>query len=300
MLCQRLDANNPDHVRKAADLILQGELVAFPTETVYGLGALGLNEAAIQKVYDAKGRPGYNPLIQHVASADEALKLFKIPPGPPFSKGGGYWPGPLTLVGFKADHVPLLATAGLDKVAVRVPAHPVARELLRLVGAPVVAPSANASTRPSSTTADHVFLTLGDKISAVLDGGPCEFGLESTVVDFTMEPPVILRQGALILPELTFKLSSSSEGSPGRLDKHYAPIIPEIRWASAVQIASAPKDCAILSHQGHTPASYAKDLFAAFYRFEQAGYQRLWIEYLPEDRSWDGIRDRIQRALTAS
>lgn len=311
MLCQRLHASHPTDIHKAADLIRAGELVAFPTETVYGLGALGLDEKAIQKVFIAKNRPGYNPLILHVSSAEKALELLDLESTDLFWRlANQYWPGPLTLVGPKAKQVPRLATGGLDKVAVRVPAHPVALELLRLVGEPVVAPSANASQRPSSTTADHVLLTLGDKISAVLDAGPCQYGLESTVLDISQDPPVILRPGALNLEGFLLDSSGKIQGSPGRLDKHYAPLIPEIRLASLEELEHAPREVAFLLHTPKlfpnrlcevlpdNPQGYAQGLFAALYRLEAQQPKTLWIEALPEAQSWDSVRDRIRRALS--
>lgn len=310
MFCQRLSVTQED-IQKAADLIRAGQLVAFPTETVYGLGALGLDEQAIQKVFDAKNRPGYNPLILHVASAEKALELLDLKSPELFWQlAKKYWPGPLTIVAPKAKHVPKLATGGLDKVAVRVPAHPIALELLRLVNAPVVAPSANASQRPSSTTAEHVLLTLGDKISAVLDAGPCEYGLESTVIDISQDPPVILRPGALNLEGFDLDTSGNIKGSPGRLDKHYAPLIPEIKLASLEELKQAPQKTAFLLHTpGHfegrvceilpnNPTGYAKDLFAALYRLEALGVISLWIEKLPEAKSWASVKDRVQRALS--
>jgi L-threonylcarbamoyladenylate synthase len=310
MLCQRLTSNQTD-IQKAADLIRSSHLVAFPTETVYGLGALGINEQAIQKVFDAKERPAYNPLIQHVSSAEKALEILNLESTDLFWElAQKYWPGPLTMVAPKAAHIPKIATGGLDKVAVRVPAHPIALELLRLVDAPVVAPSANASGRPSSTTADHVLLTLGGKISAVLDAGPCEHGLESTVIDISQNPPLILRLGALNLEDFNFKKSSQTEGSPGRLDKHYAPLIPEIRLASLSELERTPEDVALLIHTPknyknkaceilpNNPTGYAKELFAALYRLETTGVKSLWIEHLPQTSEWASIRDRIRRALS--
>ncbi|MEI6806027.1 MAG: L-threonylcarbamoyladenylate synthase [Myxococcaceae bacterium] len=310
MLCQRLSITRSD-IQKAADLIRAGELVAFPTETVYGLGALGLNESAILKIFEAKNRPAYNPLILHVASAEKALELLDLESPELFWQlANQYWPGPLTIVAPKAKHVPYLATGGLDKVAVRVPAHPVALELLTLVDSPVVAPSANASQRPSSTTAEHVLLTLGDRISAVLDAGPCEYGLESTVIDITQNPPVILRPGALILENLSFDTSNQINGSPGRLDKHYAPLISEIKLACLAELEQAPENTAFLLHTPrnfpgriceilpNNPVAYGKELFAAFYRLEALGVKSLWIEELPQSLDWTSARDRITRALS--
>ncbi len=310
MLCQRFPATQTN-IQKTAELIRAGELVAFPTETVYGLGALGLDEAAISKVFAAKNRPAYNPLILHVHSAQKALELLDLESPELFWQlAQKYWPGPLTLVAPKAKHVPMLATGGLDKVAVRVPAHPVALELLRLIDAPVVAPSANASGRPSSTTADHVLLTLGDKISAVLDAGPCEYGLESTVIDISQNPPVVLRPGALNLDPIGRDTSGKIQGSPGRLDKHYAPLIPEIKLASLEELERAPPGTAFLVHTPryfesrvyeilpNNPKGYAKGLFAALYRLEASKTQSLWIERLPEGKEWESIKDRILRALS--
>lgn len=308
MLCQRLEVT-PQNIQKAAKLICAGHLIAFPTETVYGLGALGLDEQAIQKVFVAKNRPGYNPLILHVASAEKALELLDLKSPELFWQlAKKYWPGPLTIVAPKAKHVPKLATGGLDKVAVRVPSHPVALELLRLVDAPVVAPSANASQRPSSTTAEHVLLTLGNRISAVLDAGPCEYGLESTVIDISQDPPVILRPGALNLENFESDTSGKINGSPGRLDKHYAPLIPEIKIASLEELQQAPKNTAFLLHTPryfkgrvceilpNNSIGYAKELFAAFYRLEALGIQSLWIEKVPDDKSWASLKDRIGRS----
>ena len=330
MPCQRLDATKTENISQAARLIRDGNLVAFPTETVYGLGALALNEKAVQKVYDAKGRPSYNPLIIHTYSAQKARELLKLESDELFWRlAKQYWPGPLTLVAHKNPKVPDLVTGGLDKVAVRVPNHPVALELLKQVGEPLVAPSANASGRPSSTQAEHVTLTLGDKIAAVLDAGPCEHGLESTVVDITQQPPRILRLGALDLSQFEFEKAQGTQGSPGRLDKHYAPLIPKIRWASLGEIAKAPENCGFLVystvipakagiqkklgatgldaslrwHDNKTirlpnnPAGYAQSLFAALYRLEQAGVQELWVEELPKDIKWDAVRDRLRRAM---
>lgn len=310
MLCQRL-APTSDNIQQAADLLRAGELVAFPTETVYGLGALGLDPKAIQKVFDAKGRPAYNPLIQHVASPEKARELLELESDALFWQlAKQYWPGPLTIVAPKVPGVPALATGGLEKVAVRVPAHPVALELLKRVNAPIVAPSANRSQRPSSTTADHVLLTLGDRISAVLDAGPCEYGLESTVIDISQHPPRILRPGALKLENYNFDDSDQTHGSPGRLDKHYAPLIPEIKLVDLSEIKSAPSDTALLTYSSLNkdpsmlevlspdPIKYAQELFAALYRLEALKPKRLWIQTPPNIPAWQSILDRLKRAET--
>lgn len=318
MSCKILNPNKSQDLRMAANLILNGELVAFPTETVYGLAALGTEESAIKKIFLAKGRPFYNPLIVHVNSKEEARNLFASPLPDPFLDGGGYWPGPLTVVYYKAIHVLPIITGGSDKVAVRVPRNKIAQELIRLIGKPIVAPSANLSGRPSSTTADHVLKTLGNKIKAVLDGGPCRYGLESTVVDLTKKPAMLLRRGALQLNNLNFIESNNPNGSPGRLDRHYAPLIPNIRWISKENIKNIESNSGVLCYSScffekikkselkldiiqlsSLPRIYAKCLFSAFYQFEKFNIKSLWIEKLPPGNDWSAINDRIKRSLTS-
>ncbi|MBH1988622.1 MAG: threonylcarbamoyl-AMP synthase [Myxococcaceae bacterium] len=311
MLCERLLAN-AENIQRAARIINQGGLVAFPTETVYGLGANGLSESSIRRVFEAKGRPAYNPLIEHVASIQQARELFVLSAeqeGLFWDLAKRYWPGPLTLVAPKSELVPSLATGGLDRVAVRVPAHPVALELLRQVGGPVVAPSANRSQRPSSTIADHVLLTLGEHIDAVLDAGPCLFGLESTVVDISQNPPRVLRLGALKLSDYAFDLAKGSQGSPGRMDKHYAPLISEMRIVASAELQNAASDTALLvyseaEYRGRLverlpsdPEGYAHGLFAALYRLESQKPSTLWIEAPPQVPQWASIWDRLGRAV---
>lgn len=225
----RLGTAAPDSVR-AADLIRDGALVAFPTETVYGLGADATNDLAVAGIFAAKNRPHFNPLIAHVSDLDAAEQIVS------FSDmarriAQAFWPGPLTLVlPARKGAVSELVTAGLPTLAVRVPAHPVAREILRAVGRPVAAPSANPSGRVSPTTADHVFSGLDGRIAAVIDAGPCSVGLESTIV-LPANPPQLLRPGgvpveeieALIGQPLQRNLSPDSPLSPGQIRSHYAP-----------------------------------------------------------------------------
>ena len=221
---------------EASELFKAGELVAFPTETVYGLGANALNGDAVRKIFAAKNRPADNPLIVHVAEpaqldalcfvTETARKLI-----------AAYWPGPLTLLLKKKPIIPDVVTAGLDSVGVRMPSHPVAHEMLRVCGLPIAAPSANLSTRPSPTTAQHVLEDMNGRIPLILDGGACQVGVESTVLDLTGETPVVLRPGA-VTPEMIAKVAGAAsvagsvmrplkEGesapSPGMRHKHYAP-----------------------------------------------------------------------------
>ena len=216
---------------RAATLLREGRIVAFPTETVYGLGADATNGQAVARIYEAKGRPAFNPLIVHVADAADALSLADLP-DPLRRLADAFWPGPLTLVAPARQPSPIaaLVTAGLDTVAIRVPEHPLARALLTGFGGPVAAPSANPSGQISPTTADHVLAGLGDKIDAVLDGGPCPVGLESTIIGMDGGAPVLLRPGGLpaeaiatclgapIAPVQTTRVTA-----PGQLASHYAP-----------------------------------------------------------------------------
>jgi L-threonylcarbamoyladenylate synthase len=227
-------------IRDAAAALRRGELVAFPTETVYGLGANALDAEAVGRVYAAKGRPAWNPLIVHVATVHAARALARHWPPAAQRLAEACWPGPLTLVLPKAALVPDAATAGRDAVGIRIPDHPVALALLREAGVPVVAPSANRFTQVSPTTAGHVQDALGDRVAHILDGGPCQVGIESTVLDLTQDPPVVLRPGMLTaqaLAELldapvaeqtaaSLRHDSDTEAAPlapGQADKHYAP-----------------------------------------------------------------------------
>lgn len=223
-------------IRRSAELIRAGELVAFPTETVYGLGANALDPRAVAKIFEAKRRPRFDPLIVHVASQGEALELWKGAPPLARQLMNRFWPGPLTLVLAKSEIVPDIVTAGLDTVAVRIPAHPVALALLRAARRPIAAPSANMFGRSSPTTAQAVAEDLGDRVAMILDGGRCPIGLESTVISLSARAVEILRIGATPLAELkealgrrmTVKIVTKSRRprSPGMLKHHYAPAKP--------------------------------------------------------------------------
>lgn len=242
----RLDPSNPDPVvvAHAAALLRRGGLVAFPTETVYGLGANALDPVAVAGIYAAKGRPAWNPVIVHAPDVAAARSLTRQWPPAADRLAAAFWPGPLTLVLPKAPQVPDVATAGLDAVALRVPAHPVALALLRAAGVPIAAPSANRFTQVSPTTAQHVQASLGDRVGLILDGGPSTVGIESTVVDLTGPDAVILRPGMISAADLEIALRGSgvavrtetasvshraasdsmpAQRSPGTADRHYAP-----------------------------------------------------------------------------
>jgi len=231
-----VDANQPDPgaIEQAAQAIRDGKLVAFPTETVYGLGANALDPAAVARIFAAKGRPSTDPLIVHIAHIGQlSMCAAQVPPAAR-KLGLAFWAGPLTIILPKKPQIPDSVTAGLPSVALRVPSHRVARALMEMAGVPVAAPSANRFSRPSPTTAAHVLADLGGRIDVVLDGGPTDIGLESTIVDFTVDPPVMRRPGGLTLEQIQTVvpevIAMAQQGSaavaqiaPGQLTRHYAP-----------------------------------------------------------------------------
>jgi len=248
-MLQRVDPQRPDEatIARAAEILRGGGLVAFPTETVYGLGANALDPAAVDRIYAAKGRPSFNPLIVHVADTDHVRDVAAEWPDSAERLARAFWPGPLTLVVPKRPEVPSSVTAGLDSVAVRVPSHPVARALLMAARIPVAAPSANRSTEVSPTTGAHVEKSLGDAVDLILDAGPTLVGIESTVVDLTHGLPAVLRPGIISREDLARVIGEIGHGlgftsrqpaqgatrpeevddaprrSPGMLGRHYAP-----------------------------------------------------------------------------
>ncbi len=230
-------------IQTAAEIIRKGGLVAFPTETVYGLGADALNGAAVLQLFEAKRRPLDNPPIVHVAEKTDVAPLVKQVPQKAQLIIDKFWPGPLTLVLKRSPRVPKVTTAGLDTVAVRMPIHPVALALIKVSGCPIAAPSANLAGKPSPTTAEHVFEDLNGRIDAILDGGATNIGVESTVIDLSADPPMVLRPGGLpfealkkVLPDLVLhpfvesetEISAEKVRSPGMKHKHYAPKAPVI------------------------------------------------------------------------
>jgi L-threonylcarbamoyladenylate synthase len=237
--CWRVDAEKPDRrlIREAAGVLKRGGLVAFPTETVYGLGALIYLRDAVKRIFEVKGRPPDNPLIVHVAGLDQLYEVAREVPEKALKLAKVFWPGPLTVVLPKSGGVPDEVTAGLPKVAVRMPAHAVALALIEEVGAPVAAPSANLSGRPSPTSAEHVLKDLGGRIEGVLDAGETLYGLESTIVDLTTSPPTLLRPGAMpiekveevlgervAIPDFARGLGEAEQAlAPGTKYRHYAP-----------------------------------------------------------------------------
>lgn len=321
----------PEGIIQAAGILKSGGLVAFPTETVYGLGANALDEQAVRAIFQAKGRPGDNPLIAHVPDLDSARAWCHWTPLAQ-QLGQAFWPGPLTLILKRNDRVPAAVSAGLPSLALRVPAHPAALALLRACGFPVAAPSANRSGRPSPTTAQHVLEDLAGRIPLVLDGGPCEVGLESTVVDATGAVPVVLRPGAvtpemlatvagecLVAPSVLRPLEDDEAApSPGMRHQHYAPraemALVEGEDAPVIQtlrsLAQGKEGTWVLALEGSLPGlhgletrSLGKDAGEAahrlFYLLRQAdreGVQRIYVQALPATGLGLAVMNRLARA----
>ena len=232
MKTQMLRGDSPEDLAYAAELIGKGELVGIPTETVYGLGANGLDEAAVDKIYEAKGRPKDNPFILHIAEPKDMEAVCHSIPETAWALAERYWPGPLTMILPVKDCVPKRTVAGLDTVGVRCPAHEATRTLIRLAGVPIAAPSANISGKPSTTTAQHVLHDMDGRIAAIIEGGPCAVGVESTIIDLTTEVPRLLRPGG-ITPEELLELLGELEVDPavlGELPADVAPRAPGMKY----------------------------------------------------------------------
>lgn len=302
-------------VAVAAEALRKGELVAFPTETVYGLGANALDDRAVARVFEAKGRPSFNPLIVHVEELERAYRLGDFN-STARKLARAFWSGPLTLVVPRSAECPvsLLASAGLQSLAIRVPTHPLARELLRAAGIPVVAPSANPSGRISPTTAAHVVASLGGRIAVILDGGPCEVGLESTIVACLEDEPELLRPGGLPRERIEALLGAPLRTlkragrplAPGGLESHYAPAARlrlearQVREGEAL-LAFGPD---VPAHSGPmrnlSPAGdlteAAANLFRMLHELDQSGRPVIAVMPIPHGGLGEAINDRLRRA----
>jgi L-threonylcarbamoyladenylate synthase len=307
----------PEAIEAAAQRLRAGELVAFPTETVYGLGGDATNDAAVARIYAVKDRPRFNPLIVHVPGLVEAERL-AIFDQPARTAAQRFWPGPLSLVLARRrdSGLSLLASAGLDTVALRVPVHPVAQALLSAARRPIAAPSANRSGRVSATTAEHVAGEFGDAVGTILDAGPCPVGVESTVLDLTGERPALLRPGGVPLEALSAVFgaiavpaaeSESAPHSPGRLESHYAPCLPlrleatEARPGEAL-LAFGPRAppgfaaVLCLSRSGDL-AEAAANLFAMLRGLDRPReFAAIAVMPIPEEGLGRAVNDRLRRA----
>lgn len=332
----RVDPYHPDPevIARAAALLRAGELVAFPTETVYGLGAHALDATAVARIYAAKGRPSFNPVIVHVTHAAQARDVAATWPPLAARLADRFWPGPLTLVLPKRPEVPDAVTAGLPSVGIRVPAHGVAHALLEAAGIPIAAPSANRYTELSPTRAEHVARALGDRVAMILDGGPTAVGIESTVLDLSGDRPVLLRPGmvsrevleAVIgpveLPEAA-PTGSAPRPAPGMVDRHYAPrarlvLFPPDAGAVVAREAQAKADAgervAILAIEGApvealdrglrgvriermppSPDAYAARLYELLHALDDAGVALVLAQEVPGGSAWAGVSDRLRR-----
>ena len=307
-------------IAEAARLLCDGGLVAFPTETVYGLGGDATNERAVAAIFEAKGRPQFNPLISHVLDASSAKAFVKWNDNAE-KLATRFWPGPLTLVLPRVESSPisLLATAGLDTVAIRAPSHPVAQALIRATGRPVAAPSANRSGAVSPTRAEHVAESLGERMAMILDGGPCLVGVESTVLDLSGNRPTLLRPGgatreaieAVVGPiALTDAIPSgeSARKSPGQLASHYAPSRPVRLEATSVgpdegllAFGPNPPPGAVLTYNLSPSGDLgeaAAHLFAMLRSLDRPGIGRIAVMPIPQTGLGLAINDRLRRAAT--
>jgi len=297
---------------QAVALLRAGRLVAFPTETVYGLGANALDETAVQRIYEAKGRPATSPLIVHVASVAMARKVVSEWPAVAEKLAARFWPGPLTLVLPKAKRVPDVVTAGLGTVGVRIPAHPIALALIRKARLPLAAPSANRFTELSPVTAEQVRKALGEAVNLVLDGGPCRVGIESTVLSLAGPAPVLLRPGmvsreqieALIGPVLLAgaPIEGQAHEAPGQHLKHYSPRAP-LRLGIPVETTgrahlwwAVERPAEFSVRMPNDPDRYAAMLYDTLHRADGLGVREIVVEPVPVGSDWDGIRDRLARA----
>ncbi|HEU5020937.1 MAG TPA: L-threonylcarbamoyladenylate synthase [Bryobacteraceae bacterium] len=283
-----------DPVARAAELLRAGRLVGIPTETVYGLGANALDEAAVRRIFEAKGRPLSSPLIVHVSDIAMARGLALEWPREAEQLAARFWPGPLTIIVPKDSRVPDAVTAGLPSVALRRPSHPLALAVIEAAGLPIAAPSANRFTELSPTTAQHVREGLGDRVDFILDGGPCTVGIESTVISLAGARPRILRPGMVSRTQIEEVIGAVETGagaeSPGQHPKHYSPrarVVIDGRPSSGKGAElRLPSD----------PAAAAEALYRRLHELDQEGYDWIAIELPPDTAEWAGVRDRVIRA----
>ncbi len=337
-IVRRVDPENPDPevIREAAEIIRQGGLVAFPTETVYGLGADGLNPEGSKRIYAAKGRPSDNPLIIHISDFEALGRITEDLPAAAKKLSDAFWPGPLTMIFQKSAEVPYETSGGLDTVAVRMPSHPVARDLIRAGGGYIAAPSANLSGRPSPTTAAHVYEDLDGRIPMILDGGPVGIGLESTIIDLSVDVPMVLRPGYITRQMLEDVIGTVVDDpglseetnerpkAPGMRYRHYAPkaaltlvegrseaVISRIN-ALVEELEAEGKHCGVICSD-ETKDAYrayvvktigsredeeeiARNLYGILREFDAIGVDRIYSESFETPRMGQAIMNRLLKA----
>ncbi len=318
---------NEQDIANAVAVLKGGGLVAFPTETVYGLGADASNPDAVAKIYAAKGRPADHPVIVHVADAVQLPLWARAVPQAAHDLAKAFWPGPLTMILKRGAAVLDVVTGGQDTVALRVPSHPVALALLRRFGGGVAAPSANRYGRVSATTAEHVRQEFGATIDCVLDGGACEVGIESTIVDLSRDAPALLRPGRITAERIESVLhralvapDAAAPRAPGTLAKHYAPVTPvmlmepDLLIELAASLTRQGKRVAVLARSALQPVlagltwiaaptdalEYGHDLYANLRTLDEAGCDALLVEEPPLAAEWIAVRDRLVRAAAGA
>jgi len=317
-------------VVRATELLRAGEVVALPTETVYGLAANALDSKAVARIYEIKGRPSHNPVIVHVVDQNMAQRLVLNWPPTAEKLARAFWPGPLTLVLPRSKAIPDIVTAGGPTVGIRWPSHPFIQAVIRRCDFPLAAPSANPSNEVSPTTAEHVRRSLGRKVALIVDGGQSQVGIESTVVDLTVDPPHVLRPGMVHSESLLAVLGEIGSAapidphnlrSPGLLPKHYSPKASLLIWTwknetdLREKLATIPANSSavhILAHTHiplgpglgpisvipHDPEAFARALYAELHRCDEAGAQWIIVEAVPCEHGWEAIADRLRRAAT--
>ena len=307
-------------IKKANKLLSNGEIVAIPTETVYGLAGNALDEGAILKIYEAKNRPKFDPLIAHVDTFDKVQRIVKKIPHQAKILAEAFWPGPLTFLLDKQELVPDLLTSGLSRVAVRIPRHPIARELLSTLSFPLAAPSANPFGYVSPTSAQHVQAQLGDRLSYILDGGSSEVGVESTIVGFEEDEVVVYRLGGTKVEDIEALVGdvkvqvneSSNPAAPGMLKSHYSPGRQKIMGNIEANLKKADRETTgVISYQKeyNVPegnqvvlssvgdlGEAARNIFSALRKMDQSHIELVLAEYLPDEGLGRAINDRLKRA----
>jgi L-threonylcarbamoyladenylate synthase len=316
-------------VRRAAEILRAGEVVALPTETVYGLAANALDEMAVAKIFQIKGRPSTNPIIVHVVGVEMAKRCVENFPLLAGKLSKSFWPGPLTIVLPRAKTIPEIVTAGGETVGIRWPSHPFIQAVILECGFPLAAPSANLSEGVSPTNSEHVRKNLGGKISLIVDGGQSQVGIESTVLDLTVSPPRILRPGMIHTESLTavcgeiqnskLKTQNSILRSPGLLQKHYSPKakLLVLNWRDDSDLQSQitnhksqMQHCHVIAHtkipsgesfadvsvMPHDAEAFARAIYAELHRCDEAGAELIVVESPPDLPEWSGITDRLRRA----
>lgn len=317
-------------VKRAAELLRDGEVVALPTETVYGLAANAFDAKAVAQIYEVKGRPAHNPIIVHVADLDLAKQCVSKWPAIADELAAEFWPGPLTLVLPRSDRVPEIVTAGGSTVGIRWPSHPFVQAVIRECRFPVAAPSANPSNAVSPTNAEHVQKQLGGKLRLIVDGGQAQVGIESTVLDLTVSPPRILRPGMIDEDAIAAVVGNISSGaspitagalrSPGMLQKHYSPKakLKILSWRDDAGLRAQLKSVGerrthIIAHSHipsgdgwarvsvipHDAEAFARAIYAELHQCDELGAELIIVEAPPETSEWRAIADRLHRAAAS-